>query len=474
MPFPSLSGTPRSASPWLLAADILDPPTWEPLDRAPLEPHQVAPGGAWSLWLLEGGRGSGKTEACARYFASYMRAHPGARGRIIAPTFGDAAESCVNGPSGLLSVDPEIRWVPSDPGGSKVFWPNGSQALVIGTHTPRDVDRLRAGGNRHIDWWEEMAANAQLQDAWDQAQFGLRLGSHPHTIASTTPRSTAAYRRVRATKGTVFTRGTLFNNPHNPADWVRSMRERYEGTRIGRQELSGELLTESEPDAVIAPQLVAEARLRSFDVDSTRDLVVIACDVARFGLDETVITERVGQRARIVEHYVGRKPAVTTTGAAQGDLVQTAGRIAEHATRHPRPHVRLVVDDTGVGGGVTDILRNDGWDVTAFNGGEQANRPLKFPNRRSELWFEVAAQLPDVDLDDDDQLEVDLTEPRYSFDLKMRKVVERKEETKKRLGRSPDRADAINLLFVGAAPAPEHPRKRVPSITGDLMNDSSF
>jgi phage terminase large subunit-like protein len=460
--------------PFLLAADLFDPPPWQPEGRPPLEPHQQAPEDEWSLWLLEGGRGSGKTEACARYFASYMRRHPGARGRIIAPTFGDAAESCVNGPSGLLSVDPEIRWVPSDPGGSKVFWPNGSQALVIGTHTPRDVDRLRAGGNRHIDWWEEMAANAQLGDAWDQAQFGLRLGDHPHTIASTTPRSTVAYRRVRASKGTVFTRGTMFDNPHNPADWVASMRERYEGTRIGRQELFGELLTESEPDAVISPQIVAEARLRTYEVDPVRDRVVIACDVARFGLDETVITERVGQRARIVESYVGRKPLVTASGAAQGDLVQTAGRIITWAERHPRPHVRLVVDDTGVGGGVTDILRNRGWEVTAFNGGEQANRPLKFPNRRSELWFEVAAQLADIDLDQDDQLEIDLTEPRYSYDLKMRKVVERKEETKKRLGRSPDRADAINLLFVGHDPAPEHPRKPVASITGDLLNDNSF
>lgn len=421
---------------------------WQPVGRAPLEPHQVAPAGEWSLWLLEGGRGSGKTEACSRYFATYMRTHPGARGRIIAPTFGDAAESCILGPSGLLSVDPEIRWAPSDPGGAKVFWPNGSQALVLGTPTPRDVDRLRAGGNRHIDWWEEMAANAQLADAWDQAALGLRLGERPHSIASTTPRPTGAYRRVRATRATVFTRGTLFDNPHNPADWVETMRERYEGTRMGRQELGGELLTESEPDAVVSLAAVAEARARSVEI-SPSARIVIACDVARFGSDETVIAERVGQRVRIVEHYVGRKPGTTSTGAAQGDLVQTAGRIVEHARRHPRPHVRIVVDDTGVGGGVTDILRNEGWDVTAFNGSEQARDPKHFPNRRSELWFQMAEQLEFVDLDADDQLEIDLTEPRYRFDLKMRKVVEPKDETKKRLGRSPDRADAVNLTLVG-------------------------
>jgi phage terminase large subunit-like protein len=84
---------------------------WQPSDRPLLERHQIPPAGDWSLWLLEGGHGCGKTEACSRYFARYMRMHAGTRGRIIAPTFGDAVESCVEGPSGLLSIDPDIRWL---------------------------------------------------------------------------------------------------------------------------------------------------------------------------------------------------------------------------------------------------------------------------------------------------------------------------------------------------------------------------
>jgi phage terminase large subunit-like protein len=229
-----------------VAANILDPPHWEPQNRPPLEPHQVPPPGGWSLWLLEGGRGCGKTEACSRYFARYMRANPGHRGRIIAPTFGDAVEACVEGPSGLRSVDPEVKWLASAPGGAKVVWPNGSEALVLGTPFPRDVDRLRAGGNRHIDWWEEMAANTQLQKAWDQAGFGLRLGKHPHSIASTTPRTTRDYKTVRRLDGVSRTHATLFDNPHNPKEWVELMRKRYEGTRLGRQELGGELIEDVE------------------------------------------------------------------------------------------------------------------------------------------------------------------------------------------------------------------------------------
>jgi phage terminase large subunit-like protein len=236
----------RPPDPFAHAADIFDPPAWEAPDRDPLEPHQLPPPGRWDLWLLEAGRGAGKTEACSRYFARYMREHPGHRGRIIAPTFGDAVEACITGPSGLKSVDPEITWLPSAPGGAKVVWPNRSEALVIGTPFPKDVDRLRAGGNRHIDWWEEMAANTQLKEAWDQADFGLRLGAHPHSIASSTPRTVKAYREIRGEDGTVLTHGTIHDNPHLPEAKRQRLIKKYAGTRLGRQELEGKLLEDVE------------------------------------------------------------------------------------------------------------------------------------------------------------------------------------------------------------------------------------
>lgn len=259
-----------------VAADILDPPPWEPKDRPPLEAHQIPPSEPFDLWLLEAGRGAGKTEACARYFASHMRAHPGYRGRIIAPTYGDAVEACIEGPSGLLSIDPEIHWAPSAPGGSKVIWPNGSEALVFGTPTPRDVDRLRAGGNRHIDWWEEMAANPQLQDAWDQAAFGLRLGANPHAIASTTPRNTSAYVAIRKTKGMRIVRvtATIFDNPHLPKATVEMLKTKYEGTRLGKQELLGELIEDVE-GALWTRKMIEACRV---DPEDAPDLAV--CEVA--------------------------------------------------------------------------------------------------------------------------------------------------------------------------------------------------
>lgn len=265
--------TALAPDPFDVAADVLDPPAWEPEGRPALEPHQVPPEGPWDLWLLEAGRGAGKTEACSRFFARYMRDNPGHRGRIIAPTFGDAVESCVQGPSGLLAMDPEIRWLPAAPGGAKLEWPNGSEALVLGTPFPKDVDRLRAGGNRHIDWWEEAAANPQLRKARDQADLGLRMGEHPIAIASSTPRTTPDYKEFRSEEGVARTHATMLDNPHNPKEWVERMVRRYEGTRLGRQELRGELIEDVE-GALWSRRVVEASR-----VESHPDLVAVVVSV---------------------------------------------------------------------------------------------------------------------------------------------------------------------------------------------------
>lgn len=204
----------------------------------------MAPEKPWRLWVLFGGRGAGKTEGGARHFNRRMRERK-RRGRIIGPTLGDVIEACVEGPSGILAMDPEVRFLPSAPGGAKLLWPNGSEAVLLGTPTPRDVDRLRAAGNRDTDWWEEMAANPQLERAWEQADFGLRSAEDYESIATTTPRATKALRDLLKKPDTVRTVGTIFDNPGIPEEKKASLLERYKGTRLGRQELYGELLTDT-------------------------------------------------------------------------------------------------------------------------------------------------------------------------------------------------------------------------------------
>jgi phage terminase large subunit len=200
---------------------------------------------------------------------------------------------------------------------------------------------------------------------------------------------------------------------------------------------------------VIGLGAIEDAQARELVADPTRVPTVLGCDVARFGDDETVIARRTGMRLRIRQTHTGK------------DVVWTSGALIEEARALPPNHVRIVVDDSGVGGGVTDIVRayvRDNhlpWVVQAFNAGERARTvdPATglpaFPNQRSESWFGMAAMMPDLDLDEDEQLAADLSSPVYSYTHPhLQRVVERKEVTKKRLGRSPDRADAAILTTI--------------------------
>jgi phage terminase large subunit-like protein len=209
-------------------------PRWTPL------PHQIPPEGDWDTWLLLAGRFAGKTDACAHYVDQEARRSP-IRIGIIAPTLGDAVDSCVNGPSGLRAHNPSVKLVQRT-GGTYVEWPNGSVAKLFGAHSPEDVERLRAGGNRHLDWYEEFAAWRHAQDTLDQAALGLRLGARPHAVASTTPKPRPHLLKVMDDPSTVITRAASADNPHIDPKVRAKLYATYGGTRLGRQELYAEIL----------------------------------------------------------------------------------------------------------------------------------------------------------------------------------------------------------------------------------------
>lgn len=232
-------------NPWAIAADLIDPPAWAPTGRPALLPHQIPPDWDWYVWALFGGRGSGKTEGACREFLRRVHAQP-LRTRIIGPTLGDVVESCIEGDSGILTMDPTARFLPSAIGGALVTWPNGSRARLIGTPTPKDVERLRAAGNVHLDWWEEFAANPQHEKAWAQAILGNRLGPHPLAIISTTPRVRPFLKKLLQRHTTALTTGKMDDNPHLTDEFRQEILDLYGGTRIGRQEIDGELLDDVE------------------------------------------------------------------------------------------------------------------------------------------------------------------------------------------------------------------------------------
>lgn len=220
--------------------------SWTPL------PHQIPPKGEWFLWLLMAGRGAGKTDAMANYVNDHARGPAcssripgGHRIGIVAPTLGDAADACVNGPSGLKAHNPEVQLV-QRAGGNYVVWPNGAIAKLFSTEDKRSVDRLRAGGNRCLDWWEELAAWPELEAGYDQAMLGLRIGNRPHAVASTTPRANKKLKALIGEPDTVLTHATTDANPYLDQSTRGRYHRLYDDTRIGRQELGGQLIEDIE------------------------------------------------------------------------------------------------------------------------------------------------------------------------------------------------------------------------------------
>lgn len=234
--------------------------------RIRLLPHQRPPEGDWDTWLMLTGRGVGKTVAGSHWLDSHMMGPPcdadipgGHRAAIVAPTHNDAYEA-ITGPRCLTTQNPEVT-IRQIEGATYVYWPNRSVARIFGVNTPRDIDRLRAGGNRCAVWCEELAAWPKLKEAWAHIDFGLRIGAKPRRVCTTTPRPKPLIRQLREdTSGKVaLTVAATKDNPHlDPATRER-LYEAYAGTRLGRQELGGEIL-DDHPGALWNYDLIDQFR----------------------------------------------------------------------------------------------------------------------------------------------------------------------------------------------------------------------
>lgn len=236
-------------------------------------PNQQAPNGAWRTWLLLAGRGFGKTRTGAEWVRSQIAA---GRSRIalVAPTAADARDVVVEGESGLLAVCRRAGQEPLyEPSKRRVTWPSGAMAT---TYSADEPDRLR-GPQHDAAWCDELAA-WRYPEAFDMLRFGLRLGPDPRTVVTTTPKPVAILRDLMADADTVTTRGSTYDNAANlSAGFIDAIRARYEGTRLGRQELNAELLDDV-PGALWTRTMIADAQVRSMPPALTR--VVVAIDPA--------------------------------------------------------------------------------------------------------------------------------------------------------------------------------------------------
>lgn len=205
-------------------------------------PDQLAPPGNWRTWLVMAGRGYGKTRVGAEWTRMSARDYPLVN--IIGATADDARDIMIEGESGILAVcppDERPRYVGSK---RRLEWPNGARSLIF---TADEPERLR--GKQHMRLWCDEVAAWRYPDAWDQAMLGLRLGNDPRAVATTTPRPVRAVRELLAQEasGRVHvTRGSTYANRENLAPaFFDQIITKYEGTRLGRQELGGEYLDDT-------------------------------------------------------------------------------------------------------------------------------------------------------------------------------------------------------------------------------------
>ncbi|MGL5116146.1 MAG: DNA-packaging protein, partial [Beijerinckiaceae bacterium] len=222
-----------------------DWPFWARPDQLP--PERGQGGGDWTVWLVMGGRGAGKTRAGAEWIRSLAMGNPKrgvapvGRLALVGETFADVRDVMVDGVSGLLAVHPardRPRW---EVGRRRLVWNNGAIAQSFSAEEP---EALR-GPQFDAAWCDELAKWRNAELAWDNLQFALRLGQHPREIVTTTPRPTPLIKRLAADPLTAMSRAGTFANAYNLAPaFLERVVKRYEGTRLGRQELDGEIVEE--------------------------------------------------------------------------------------------------------------------------------------------------------------------------------------------------------------------------------------
>ncbi|UQN06773.1 terminase large subunit domain-containing protein [Deinococcus sp. QL22] len=216
--------------------------------------NQLPPAGDWFVWLILAGRGFGKTRTGAETIAEWARNTPRGRFALVAQTIADARDTMVEGQSGLLNVldERELRGGSIDTAWNRsmgeLYLKNGAKFKCFSSEKARSL----RGPQHHGAWgdepatWNDADQGTAEDTTWTNLLFGLRLGNDPRVILTGTPRPVRLIREVKKDEGTVVTGGSTSENISNLAEtFKRNVIRKYEGTRLGRQELEGELLEDT-------------------------------------------------------------------------------------------------------------------------------------------------------------------------------------------------------------------------------------
>ena len=227
--------------------------TWDVWAR----PEQKAPPGDWNIWLIKAGRGWGKTRTGAEWIRE-KAANPNERITLIGRTAADVRDVMVEGHGGILSLYPESERPNYEPSKRRVTFKSGAIASLFSADEPN----LLRGPQHSSLWCDELAAWRFDRETWDNAMFGLRIGEHPQACITTTPRPTKLMRELMARNDTKITGGSTRDNAGNLApNFIKEILSKYDGTRMGRQEIDAEILDDN-PGALWSHKLIEQNRVK--------------------------------------------------------------------------------------------------------------------------------------------------------------------------------------------------------------------
>jgi predicted phage terminase large subunit-like protein len=260
----------REATPSLAAAlaATLAEPTWSDIAR----PNQLPPPGDWNIWLILAGRGFGKSRSGAEWVKKVVETGAAGRIALVGPTAGDVRDTMLEGVSGLLTISSDWCRPTYEPSKRRLTWPNGATAALFSSEEP---DRLR-GPAHDAAYCDELASWADPQAVWDQLQFTMRVGKQPRTVISTTPRPIKLIKDLVKREGqdVVITRGSTYENAVNLSDpFLAAMKSKYEGTRLGRQELLADVLSDT-PGALWSLEWIDRDRVEALPWGNLSRIVV--------------------------------------------------------------------------------------------------------------------------------------------------------------------------------------------------------
>lgn len=248
-------------------------------------PDKLPDGRDWFVWALISGRGFGKTRTGAETIKAWVGGpkDPPILIALVAESAADARDVMVEGESGILAVSPPWNKPHYQPSKRRLRWPNGSVAIHFSGDKP---DQLR-GPQFHKAWVDELAKFQYAQEVWDMLELGLRLGDKPQALVSTTPRPIQVIRDLLNDPLTVLTRGSSYENISNLAPaYIGRVISKYEGTRLGRQELHAEVLNDM-PGSLWTLSLIEENRIKSGHAPTQMDRTVVAIDPATSSTEES-------------------------------------------------------------------------------------------------------------------------------------------------------------------------------------------